>query len=67
LWRVLAGGFLQSLKLLDLALFFAFASQLFDLFALVQSALFLLPYALLVAEQRWVPRPATGLATLPFS
>jgi hypothetical protein len=46
---------LQALELLDLALFFAFTSQLIDLLALVESALFLLPYALLVAEQRWVP------------
>jgi len=55
LWRALAGGFLQTLELLDLALFFALASELFDLFALIQGALLLLPYALLVAEQRWVP------------
>lgn len=46
----LAGGFLEALKLLDCSLFFAFTSNLVDALALVQRALFLLPYALLVSE-----------------
>jgi hypothetical protein len=35
LWCGLAGGFLQALEFLNLALFFAFASQLFSLLALI--------------------------------
>lgn len=46
----LAGSFLEALELLDLSLFFAFAFHLVDALALVQSALFLLPYALLVLD-----------------
>jgi hypothetical protein len=46
----LAGSFLEALELLDLSLLFAFAFHLVDALALFQSALFLLPYALLVLD-----------------
>jgi hypothetical protein len=46
----LAGSFLEALELLYLSFFFTLAFHLVDAFALVQRALFLLPYALLVLD-----------------
>lgn len=46
---------MEALKLLNLSLFLAFTSHLVDAFALFQRLLLLLPYALLVAEKRWMP------------
>lgn len=52
---LLAGGFLKVLQLLNLALFFTFTAELVDALALLERLLLFGPYALLVAEQRWVP------------
>jgi hypothetical protein len=51
----LSGGFLEALDLLHLALFLSLTLELRDLLALVESALLLQPYALLVLEQAWMP------------
>jgi hypothetical protein len=45
----LAGGVLETLQLLDLALFFTLAPELVDPFALIEGFLFFGPDALLVA------------------
>jgi hypothetical protein len=46
---------LESLNLLHLSLFISLASQLLDLLALLECALLLLPYPLLIFEQARVP------------
>ena len=53
--RGLAGGFLQALEFLDLALFVPLAPQLIDAFALLEGAFLFRPDALLVAEEGGVP------------
>lgn len=52
---LLSGGFLEVLEFLDLALFFALATQLIYTLALLERFLLFGPYALLVAEERRVP------------
>jgi hypothetical protein len=50
-----AGGLVQALDFLHLALFITFSAQLIDALAFLECALFLGPDALLVAHQPRVP------------